>query len=231
MALGLLLQRRWRRSGWSLFFVSLLSLFLVSLPIVTKALMAPLQQQAVLDVNQLPDDAPSIMVVLSGGRADRHAEYQADSIGPLSLQRVRYAAWLDRRMQIPILLSGGRVDPDEERAEAHLMQDTLQKEFLLKAEFVEGESRNTFENALFSAKLLKQLNLPRIYLVTHAWHMPRAKRCFESQGIEVVPAPTAFYGKEKLSLRDFIPSAKAVQYSYFALHEYLGLLWYRLRYY
>lgn len=231
MAVGLVAQRRWRRSGWTLFFTALSLLFMLSLPVVTKSLMAPLQHAKPVDLNDIATDAPSIIVVLGGGRADRHPEFDGDTVNQLTLQRLRYTAWMERRTQVPILVSGGRVDPEDERAEAYLMQDVLQKEFLLKAEFVDGDSRNTFENALYSAKILKQINMTKIYLVTHAWHMPRAKRCFESQGIEVVPAPTAYYGKEKMSVYDFIPSSKALYYSYFAFHEYLGLMWYRLRYY
>jgi len=231
MLVGLLLLRRFRRSGWSVFFVALSSLFLLSLPIVTKTLMAPLQHAEIVDVSDLPPDAPTIIVVLGGGRADRYQEYLGETVGSLTLQRLRYAAWMERRTEVPILVSGGRVEADDLRAEGNLMQDVLQKEFLIKAEFVEGDSRNTFENALYSAKILKQVNMTRIFLVTHAWHMPRAKRSFESQGIEVVAAPTAFYGKEKTSIYDFLPSAKALQYSYYACHEYLGLMWYSLRYY
>jgi len=231
MAAGLIMQRRWPRLGWSFFFASLSALFLLSLPVVTKGLMSPLQQAQALDLNEIENDAPSIIVVLGGGRANRYEEFHGDTVNEISLQRLRYAAWMDRRTQVPILVSGGRVEADDLRAEANLMQDVLQKEFLLKAEFVEGDSRNTFENALYSAKILKQINMTRIYLVTHAWHMPRAKRAFESQGIEVVAAPTAFYGDKKTSVYDFLPDAKALRYSYFALHEYLGLMWYSLRYY
>jgi len=231
MLAGLVLHRRFPRSGWSVFFISLSCLVLLTLPVVTKALIAPLQRSSVLEITDLPDDAPTIIVVLAGGRADRYQEYMGDTVGPRTLERVRYAAWMDRRTQLPILVSGGRVDPNDLRAEANLMQDVLQKEFLIQAEFVEGDSRNTFENALYSAKILKQVNMTKIFLVTSAWHMPRAQRSFESQGIEVVPAPTAFYGEEGTSLADFIPSAKALRYCYYAFHEYLGLMWYSLRYY
>jgi len=231
MIVGLVLRHRWPRSGAGVFFVALASLMLLSLPLVTKLLIAPLQQAQPADLSAIDQSSPTIIVVLGAGRADRHIEYGGDTINEITLARVRYAAWMERRTQLPILVSGGRVDPDEERAEANLMQDVLQKEFLLKAEFVEGDSRNTFENALYSAKILKQINMTHIYLVTTAWHMPRAKRSFESQGLQVEPAPTAFYGKEKTTIHDFIPSAKALRYSYFAIHEYLGLMWYAMRYY
>lgn len=226
-----ILGRRFPRSGLTLFLMALVCLFLLSLPIVSTALIAPLQKAKAVDLNQLPADMPTVIVVLAGGRERSYYEYGGDTVSALTMERVRYAGWLGRRTNIPIMVSGGRPDKEYQRAEAYLMKDVLAKEFLLRVEFEEGDSRNTFENALYCAKMLKQLNMTRIFLVTHAWHMPRAKRAFEAQGIEVVPAPTAFYRIKKLSLHDFMPSAKAMRFSYFAFHEYLGLLWYSLRYY
>jgi uncharacterized SAM-binding protein YcdF (DUF218 family) len=45
----------------------------------------------------------------------------------------------------------------------------------------------------------------------------------------VTPAPTGFHAQSSLMPHDFIPSAGALKDSHYAMHEWLGLLWYRLR--
>ena len=74
-------------------------------------------------------------------------------------------------------------------------------------------------------------NVRTIYLVTHAWHMRRAKASFQAVGIEVVAAPTRFASKPTPVLGDFLPTARALEASHAAMYEWLGLLWYTWRYY
>ncbi|MCZ6803061.1 MAG: YdcF family protein [Proteobacteria bacterium] len=78
---------------------------------------------------------------------------------------------------------------------------------------------------------MKENGIDSIYLVTHAWHMPRAVMMFEHEGINVTPAPTIFV----IDVTDpawsyYIPSASALYGTRIALHEYIGMLWYKLRY-
>ena len=97
--------------------------------------------------------------------------------------------------------------------------------------FREDRARNTWGNAHYSAELLDGLGIRRVALVTHAHHMPRAVWSFRQAGVEVIPAPTgAFVPDDRTfgpgSLR---PQARALYASWLAMHEYLGLAWYRLR--
>ena len=111
------------------------------------------------------------------------------------------------------------------------MADTLQQDYGIEADLLESRSQNTAENALFSAEILRRKGIGRVYLVTHAWHMPRAKAAFERHGIVVIPAPTGFVSRgEGLILADWIPQSTALAGSSFAIHEWLGLVWYQLRF-
>ena len=78
-----------------------------------------------------------------------------------------------------------------------------------------------------SAQILKPAGIRRVVLVTQAFHMSRARQLFEAAGLEVIPAPTDFKGSRDgpLETFDFLPQAKAIQTSYYALHEWLGLAW------
>ena len=64
--------------------------------------------------------------------------------------------------------------------------------------------------------------------------MPRAAYVFEKQGFTVVKAPTAFATSggdtPEFSILQLLPSAGALSASYYAIHEYVGGLWYRIRY-
>ena len=77
--------------------------------------------------------------------------------------------------------------------------------------------------------MLQAAGIRRVYLVTHAWHMPRSVLVFEKAGLEVIPAPTRFVSRATPEWSDFLPTARAFSTSYYAIHEGLGLLWTHLR--
>jgi uncharacterized SAM-binding protein YcdF (DUF218 family) len=97
--------------------------------------------------------------------------------------------------------------------------------------WTEEHSRNTFENALESRRILAPLGIKSIYLVTHAWHLPRARLAFEHAGFEVIPAATEFnlLDPAALGVRDFVPHAGALVKSYYFFHEVLGYAAYSWR--
>jgi uncharacterized SAM-binding protein YcdF (DUF218 family) len=71
----------------------------------------------------------------------------------------------------------------------------------------------------------------RTALVTSAWHMPRAAVLFRSAGVAIVPCPTDFVARTDtpLSWGDLGWDSESLERSTIAVHEYLGLLWLRLR--
>lgn len=89
-------------------------------------------------------------------------------------------------------------------------------------------SRNTWEDALWVAQ---SLGPTPFILVTSAFHMPRALRCFWAQGLAPIPAPCGHRALPTRSVQSFLPSAQALATSALAVREYLALLWYRLRYF
>jgi uncharacterized SAM-binding protein YcdF (DUF218 family) len=78
---------------------------------------------------------------------------------------------------------------------------------------VETQSNNTYENALYSAQMIKPKQSERWLLVTGASHMPRAIGSFRKAGVEVEPWPVY-----DLTVSDSgLPNA---------FHEWLGLFTY-----
>jgi uncharacterized SAM-binding protein YcdF (DUF218 family) len=235
-----LLARRRRTAGSLLVLGALAALTMASTPYVAERLLASLEgpplvlpttpskgsppgTRAAADAAVLP---PAAIVVLGGGIGREAPEYGTDTVNASTLVRLRYAAWLHRRTGLPILVSGGRPF-DTRLSEAETMRDALAADFRAVPRWVEGESLNTRENAVNAQALLAADSVRRIYLVTHAWHMPRARRAFEQAGLEVVPAPTG-YTSITPSPVAWVPSAQALRDTHLAMREWLGRAWYRL---
>lgn len=170
------------------------------------------------------------IVVLSGGSFPDAKEYGKAIDGSDTLERDHYAAFLYKQTALPILVSGGRVGSNR-FSEASVMADTLKNSFNIDVTWKEENSINTAENAIYSAKILKANGINTIFLVTHAWHMSRAEIMFERQGIKVTPAPTIFTPDLMTpGWQNYFPSVSALYQTRIALHEYLGMFWYKLRY-
>jgi len=174
------------------------------------------------------DKSGQAIVVLGGGTYFSAPEYGADTVRTPVLARLRYAAHLHRALGKPVFASGGAPEGNPV-PEAQLMRHVLQQDFRVAEVSTEERSRNTFENALRSSEILKSTGVDRIYLVTHAWHMRRARIAFENAGFTVIPAPTVFATRFKVTLLDFLPHARALQDSGVFFREGIGIGWYYLR--
>jgi uncharacterized SAM-binding protein YcdF (DUF218 family) len=212
--------------------LSIVSLFLLSLPVVSDSLNSSLQTIPALTQEQVKklviDNTDSIaIVVLAGGRISQAAEYgEIDTVSAKTLQRVHYAAWLHKKTNIPILVSGGSVF-GEPTAEAVLVNQVMVSAYTIAPRWIEPVSKNTAENAKFASQLLIKNGIKRILLVTHANHMPKALAEFERHGLKITPAPTVFQSPQT-RWTDYLPSAKGLFKSQQALHEMLGRAWYSI---
>ena len=200
------------------------SLALLSMPLVGATLLSLLEPPSA-DPLRHPADA---IVVLGAGTYVNAPEYSGDTVNSYSLERLRYAAQLYRRSGKPILVSGGN-PLGNATAEAAQMKAVLQDEWRIPVAWSEETSLNTFENAHNSHAILNAAGIRQIYLVTHAWHMPRARLAFERAGFSVISAPTRHITRFKLSLSAFLPSSQGLLQSSLFCREVLGLLWYRLK--
>lgn len=223
---GWLSLRRCPRLGKGLIVLAVILLWGLSLHAVSAALSRPLEERYPAWDGKSAADA---VIVLGGGRNRQAPEFFGkDDLKWLSLERLRYGAILARQLNKPLLLTGGQPE-GAGVSEAEAMQHALQRDFGLTAKWVEGQSDNTYENALFSARLLKAAGVEKVMLVTHALHMPRAMQVFAASGLQVVPVPIGFVSGRPLTPLDFLPRAESLSESSRALHEWVGLLWYALR--
>lgn len=221
---GFWLARRRPRLGHSLLGLALLGLWLLATPWVAGRLLATLE----LPYAPIRGGEAEAIVILGGGlRYDAPEFGGGDTLNARTLERVRYGARLQRLTGTPVLVTGGA--PEGESAEGPLMKAVLEAEFGVPVAWVEERSANTRENARFSAPLLRAAGIRRIYLVSHVWHLPRAIPEFEREGFAVVAAGTGYQSSGDSHFFDFLPSASALMSSYYACHEWVGVVWYRLR--
>lgn len=229
--LGLLAWRT--RVGRLAVFLAVLGLYLLSTPRVAALLMQPLQSETVKTPEEVRAAGAQAVVVTLAGRIRPAWEFgAAETLSPLSMQRLRYGAWLARRTGLPIAVTGGALGEDATPL-AVLATHVLETEFGLRPVVAEAASNTTWENGWFTARLLEPHGVRSVALVTHAFHLERARHSFEAAGLAVVGAPTGFYGDDtdngQSPVGDWLPSGTALAMSTIALHELTGNLWYRLR--
>ena len=224
---GMLLAFRKPRAGRALAAVALLALLALTLPIVGGNLLRTLQPYPALPPDTDARGAQAIVILSADARPEAH-EYGDAALGRLSLERARYGAHLARTTGLPVLTSGGvsyRHQPPMGRMLARLLKEELD----VPVRWVEDTSADTHENAVKSAGILQPAGVRKVLLVTHAWHMPRAVAAFETAGLEVVAAPTGSRERQPVEPGAFVPSARALQESAWAVHEWIGRAWYALR--
>jgi uncharacterized SAM-binding protein YcdF (DUF218 family) len=230
--LGILLWRWRRRLGQRLLVVGVLLGYGLSIPFTASWLNRSLQADPPLAAAAPIPEEVGVIVVLGGGLRDDAPEYgEGPTLHDRTLGRVRYAARLARQTGLPVLATGGR-PKEEDPPEAELMREILEREFGIGPVMIETASRDTWENAIYSAALLREHRIDTILLVSTATHLPRAVAAFERQGLNVIPAPTLFLNDQPkpADLTSWLPSAAAVAAIHYAGHEWLGRLWYAMRY-
>jgi len=219
----------WRRSGKGrrpyLLSVGIVGILLISMNVVAWGVSLPLEIWYSPDpVLTEPADAIVILAgTVYGPSPNRPYRLAADD----TYQRLEHGVWLFKNWRsLPILVCGGG---DKDAPFAVTMKRILQSEGVPPdLIWVEDRSKSTHENAEYSSQILREHGISRIALIVEANSMLRAAASFRKAGITVVPAPIRFT-KLDFELNDIFPNWRAIALNDAALHEYLGLVWYRLR--
>jgi uncharacterized SAM-binding protein YcdF (DUF218 family) len=226
IVIGLLMGGTWRRTGRRLAWASLIVLILFGMPAVSDNLLIALETG--LPTRPPADHPPQAIVVLGAELIRAHEEKLGIRPGLLTLDRLRTAAALHRRTGLPILVTGGSTRPNT-AAIGLVMQDSLTDDFQTPPRWVEAKSADTWENAHLSADILRPEGITSVYVVTHSWHMRRAILAFQGTGLTVTAFPTPLDDPMDLDLYDFLPRVSGWRAGYFAIHEWVGYAWYKLR--
>ena len=216
-----------RKTGTALVGLAFVLLLAAGLGPTANLLLTPLETRF-----PAPDlGGPVDGVIILGGALDTviSEEHEVPVLAEAG-ERVVAAAVLARRFpKAPILLSGGKpalfpgaLSEADETANL-LVSLGVDKERILK----DNESRNTWQNAVYSRQVARPEAGARWLLVTSAYHMPRAVGTFRKAGWpEVIPYPVDY--RSAGLLRPFPSVAKGLRYTDVAVREWIGLVAYGL---
>lgn len=203
------------------------AVFLLSLGVTARLTVHPFE--ALFPPRTFPAGDADAIVVLASTVYSSCPPMPTPALGFDTYERCRYAAWLHNHWRpLPVLACGGAGDGDIPYSVT--MAEELQREGVpATAIWLEKRSRSTYENALYGAALLREKGIRRIALVTDAYHMLRAEKCFRKQGLEVVPAACGYRTEEGFRMEELVPGWQAIAWNEDAAHECVGLLWYWIR--
>ncbi len=207
--------------GWALFW---------SLPASSLWAGGRLEQ---LYPHTMPANLPQAqaIVVLGGSTANNRLNWFEPYNSDTATARVDTAAVLYKAHRAPlIVVSGAALEGTV--SEAQIMANALkQMNIPENAIVMESGSYTTYENAVNTARELKQRDIDRVLLVTSALHMPRAMAVFKKQGVGAIAAPSApqIVVPDERNFSFWQPSMRALQASRSIVKEYVGLLVYWVR--
>lgn len=228
---GARLMFRRRLLAWFLVLIAVLGLWFSAtgalggtlIRVLTKPPPALIERE-IAELRKAPKTA---IVVLGGGRRVLAPEYGVSSLNERSIERLRYGIWLSRSTQLPLLFSGGVGHAAPTGAsEAEIATRVAEQEFGVKLRWTEGASRDTRENARAAVAMLHAAGIEQVVLVTHNYHMTRARGHFEREmaphGMKLVVAPMGLPASGRFVAMDWIPTDDGFQLVRLALREWLG---------
>lgn len=228
VALGLFWLRARPRRAQIALGLAVLVLFVFSVEPVSRRLFAALESSV---QDTFRPEPPYDAVIVLGGMLDASAMRRSGQLEfNESVERITRAAQVLRAGQARnVLLSGGIfLDGRAERSEADWLAEWLREQGIAADRIaLEGESKNTRENAVLSARILAERGWRRVLLVSSAWHARRAVGCFRAVGVEVDLLSVDHRPGSPPGAR-WVPRASALSDSTDALRELLGWLVYRV---
>jgi len=215
----------WRRVGTVIVLVASLCLFIAATPAFSSCLLVWLESSGEKDADMKSAGA----IVVLGSDFQSNNSIAPDGLGPQTLERLFFAADAYKQLHLPVAVSGGPVTKSGTPI-AEMMRSALERYFAVPVTWSENLSRTTYENAVYTTRLLQGENVHTVIVIAQARDEPRAIWSFERAGLIAIPW-TSPRAKLKINeIRDFLPNINSLEESFYAFHELIGALYYRIRY-
>ena len=218
-----------RRFATGLFFFAVVWIWFWSAPATAGLALRLLREPYPLP---LVEDLPTAdaIVVLCGSAAPPTPK-RPYALLRGTADRVRHAARLRHANKAPTIIASGRLNshPESEACAESMRQWLIAFGVPGETIYVEGRSKNTRENAVFTAALAASLGLDSILLVTSNGHMARAHAAFAKTALRIFPAPVSEVPSGTINVLAVVPNSRALSASSGAIREWIGRLVYRLR--
>ncbi|MBP1730557.1 MAG: hypothetical protein H6Q55_986 [Deltaproteobacteria bacterium] len=224
LALILFVTKRLR----TFLFVILLLVYVVSIEPTKELFLRPLENAYPLPSREQIQQADAI-VVLGGGVLENAPDPDGPGVVSAdSLARLYGAYRAHSAIKKPIIISAGQVfgrQPEAEVSRRVLLKWGVAPQNVI----VEIRSRDTAENALYTAEICQRKNWRKVVLVTSAYHMRRAVILFNRHLREIVPYPTDYKtARKSYDFGSFLPGADNVADIAAATKEYIGIVFYKI---
>lgn len=213
----------WRRSpGRKPLLVITVLLYALSVQPVSNMLMKPLENSYAPPHTVQGD----VIILLGGGTRAGVPDFDGTGqVGSAAANRFLTAVRMQRKLDLPILLSGGAVfsyDADEAEIDKRMLLSLGVVEDRI---FLDNQSRNTAENARFSKDICTEQGWKHPIVITSAFHMPRSVVFFKRAGMDITPYPCDYYTDEPYHWSAFsvIPNSFTLYTSCLAIKEYVGI--------
>lgn len=208
------------------FLIVFIEIYLLSIQPIADALIKPLENY----YKQIPVSeikGAKAIVVLTGNYNRKKADFNGEGqISFNAANRFIMCLRLHNALHLPIIISG---TIKETLIAARTLKSCGVKEQDI---LIEGNSRNTAENAFFTNQLCRQKEYNKILLVTTACHLPRSVAFFRREGLTVIPYPADYRSnhRNKHELISFAPSHYILSNSAAAIKEYLGIIAFKINF-
>lgn len=218
----------WHSCGEIIVVFSIMWLWLWSAPAFTSCIGALLERGSPpIPVEEM--ETADAIVILGGGvmpAVSPRLYPEVNSAG----NRVLHAARLYKAGKGQWIISSGWTGASSLKESSQRANPTcvLLEELGVPSDAVLAEERSltTRQNARFTKELIEDHGFEKVLIVTSALHMRRALLEFQCVSTRLIPAPVdyRFVGNGKLTISDFIPSPRALDYGLEILHEIFGLI-------
>lgn len=223
-----LIKSKWKFPARFLVILSFLSIYLISTRFFANNAFFQLEH---LEEPSRMEQHYDVVIVLSG-----MVNLSLSSNGKIefsgAVDRILAGiSMLKQGMANYLIISGGEGSLVRlNRPESQILKEFALKQGLQENQIiVETRSRNTHENAIQTAELIKKYGFNKLLLITSAFHMYRARGCFRKAGIEADIYPVDYYtGRINSEFSDFLPSSDALSLMSLLIHEVVGIVVYGL---
>jgi len=231
LAAAFILHRRRPRTSRALLAGALLFVSALSLMPLGHWLVSPLETRFPVPEPQALTHVDGIIVLGGSIYADEASISHQSALNDAGDRMTTFVALSRRYPDARLVWSGGSANI---RGQPERFSEAVSAEQLLNALGVPSErmtyervSRNTWENALFSKRLVDPKPGETWLLVTSSWHMPRSVGIFRKVGWTVVPYPVDFPGNDPDAWGRFEANRELYTVS-LAVREWIGLVSYHL---
>ncbi|MCW7464755.1 YdcF family protein [Leptospira levettii] len=216
------------------FFLVCLFLYLASSSFVANSLVSSLEKD--YPPISIQDTPNADLAIVLGGMIQTISSVKARPELTDSADRITDAVRLYKAGKVKkILFTGGSgLLLSDEFREATLAKSLLIDLGVRESDIIlENNSRNTYENAVETKKIVEKLNFKSYILITSAFHMKRASGCFQKQNLNVFLFPTDYrsFQMDSGAFELYLPSAGYLDTTTFAIKEWVGYFVYRAKSY